>query len=120
LNLQDETLGSDDTYPEIVADEWTPTNVFLHNLQKTKPEGEFILWGIFEYCDIFGRHHCDDFSYRYTPTTGRWQSQTPLLMCSQALRKDKPPKPAIIMGKSYPWTELPRCEQYNEKEFSEQ
>ena len=120
LEGQDATLGSESPYVETVKEEFTPTPDYLIKLKeaavKNDPNGpHFMLFGIFEYCDVFGRHHCDDFSYRYLADTDRWESSPAMPLCNMfTMLKEKPPEPVTFEGVVRPWKELPHCEQPDE------
>ena len=125
LGGQDATLGSQAQRTEDLPDEWTPpTNAFLASTDKA-----FIISGLFEYCDIFGQHHCDSFHYMYAkdkdrlvnvPADSLAEGREPPMCPDSFLLNDPIPQPDVFMGKKYQWTEMPRCEQPTEKEYSEQ
>ena len=122
---QDATLGSQAQRTEDLPDEWTPpTNAFLASTDK-----RFIISGLFEYCDIFGQHHCDSFHYMYAkdkdrlvnvPADSLAEGIEPPMCPDSSLLNDPIPQPDVFMGKKYQWTEMPRCEQATENEYSEQ
>jgi hypothetical protein len=126
LGGQDATLGgSQAQLTEDLPDEWTPpTNAFLATTNRY-----FVVYGVFEYCDIFGQHHCDSFQYIYAqdrdrlinvPATFAAEGREPPMCPDSSLLTDPIPEPMVLEGKKYQWTEMPRCEQQTEKEYGEQ
>lgn len=120
LGGQDLTLGSQAQRTEDLSYEWTPTSKMFFSTTTYLISD---IYGVFEYCDVFGQHHCDSFEYQYKSEERGFVSSTYQFkhVCPvSSPPKDPVPEPTRLMGKKYQWTEMPRCEQPTEKEYSEQ
>jgi hypothetical protein len=112
------TLGSGVSVVKELRKEWLPSPTLVHQLKDSKTNSILIIYGMFEYCDVFGNHRCDSFSYEYNVADNSWSpfGRPP---CPSDDLVDPPPM-AILMGKPEHLREISRCEQPTEKPYNEQ
>jgi hypothetical protein len=106
-------IGSDCVYAVVVDSQWVPYVNEWQLINMNMWEGNFDLWGNFEYCDQWGKYYCMDYSVYYHPApVSRFAAET--RECSAGF----PPRmKESEMGRTAPDAKieiLPRCEQPEE------
>ena len=112
------TVGANSIYRQVLGPEWTPTaeEWKLITLDKS-PEGSFSIAGNLEYCDWWGKYHCEWFDIDYRPApVGSFTAR--MRECSGGF---PPRRPNAIPGDpEFTVTPLPRCEQPQERAAREE
>jgi hypothetical protein len=116
----DSTLASNNVDTVDVPEEALPQQSLIDKIRRSKDKNPpmLLIFAMYEYCDVFGRHRCSEVAYRYTDHDNFVSYLT--FACPPDDLHDAPPKEAIILGKVPHWTELPRCEQPNEKPYNQE
>jgi hypothetical protein len=83
--------------------------------QLAEPKGCFWITGQMEYCDIFGRYHCESFNTEWQPTIADFVPSE-FLQCTREGVDPRSLK-GIFMGKAVTYKEIEPCEQPDEPEY---
>jgi hypothetical protein len=112
------TIGTNSTYVKVLPPDWTPSADEWELISVGKSEeGGFSMLGNLEYCDGWGKYHCEMFDIRYSPApvgifTARMWGCPSVLSAYRDLS-------AVVGDPKLTAIPLPRCEQPGERETLE-